>query len=669
MRDLLVAAVQISKTYRMGTRHVHALRDVSLEIRAGEFVSIVGPSGSGKSTLLSIAGLLDRPTAGQYFFGGVDVSRLAHDSCALIRSRKIGVVFQNFSLLNRNTALENAELPLVYAGVPKSDRALRATAALRQVGLGERGDHWPSQLSGGEQQRVAIARALANDPALILADEPTGALDSANGSEVMAQFRALNENGRTIVIVTHDREVARWAKRVITMQDGRIVADSACSERRRPHPIHGLVNVTEVGQRFASTGGTHIRRQDVVRIAVRAAGANVFRTVLAMLGIVIGAAAVIAMTAIGSGAQEQVSDRIRSLGTNVLLVSPGSSKRDGVRSAVGALHTLTDADASYVAEHVPGVIVAAPMVSGPGQLVYGNRNWSTVVGGITHDYLIARDWSVQAGRSFVEDEVASAAKVVLLGATAARRLFEEENPLDKLIRIGNVPFMVIGILAEKGQAAAAGRDQDDLALIPISTAKLRVIGGRSKVDRRAVELIMVKAQSELALPSVIAEVRAVLRQLHKLHDEAEDDFLIREPSAVMEAQAAATRTLTILLGAIASVSLLVGGIGIMNVMLVSVAERTREIGLRQALGARRRDIRSQFLTEAVLLCLLGGIAGIVFGVVAAVLIARVAGWAILLNPTVIALGFAFSAGVGLFFGLYPACRAAKLNLVDAVRSE
>jgi putative ABC transport system ATP-binding protein len=242
MRDVLVAAVQISRIYRMGTRHVHALRDVSFEIRAGEFVSIVGPSGSGKSTLLSIAGLLDRPTAGQYFFGGVDVSRLSHESCALIRSRKIGFVFQNFSLLNRNTALENVELPLVYAGVPKSDRALRATAALRQVGLNERGDHWPSQLSGGEQQRVAIARALANDPALILADEPTGALDSANGSEVMAQFRALNENGRTIVIVTHNREVAGWAKRIITMQDGRIVADSACTERRRPHTIHGLVS-------------------------------------------------------------------------------------------------------------------------------------------------------------------------------------------------------------------------------------------------------------------------------------------------------------------------------------------------------------------------------------------------------------------------------------------
>jgi putative ABC transport system permease protein len=406
-----------------------------------------------------------------------------------------------------------------------------------------------------------------------------------------------------------------------------------------------------------------------VRIAVRAVGANMFRSALAMLGIVIGVGTVIAMTAVGSGAQKQVSDSIRSLGTNVLLVSPGSSRRDGVRSAVGSLHTLTDADASYVAEHVPGVIVAAPMVSGPGQLVYGNRNWSTTVGGITPDYLIARDWPVQAGRSIAEHEVASAAKVVLLGAMAARRLFGDEDPLDKLIRIGHVPFMVIGILAEKGQAAAAGRDQDDLALIPITTAKLRVLGGRSKVDRRAVELIMVKAQSEPALPSVMAEVRTVLRQLHRLPNEAEDDFLIREASAVMEAQAAATRTLTILLGAIASVSLVVGGIGIMNIMLVSVAERTREIGLRQALGARRRDIRSQFLTEAVLLCLVGGAVGTVFGVAAALIITRLAGWAILLNPSVIALGFAFSAAIGLFFGLYPACRAAKLNLVDAMRTE
>jgi len=416
-------------------------------------------------------------------------------------------------------------------------------------------------------------------------------------------------------------------------------------------------------------GGRHIRARDIVRIAVGAVGTNGFRSALAMLGIVIGVAAVIAMSAIGSGAQNQVSDRIRSLGTNVLLVSPGSSRRDGVRSAVGSLHTLTEEDANYLAEHIPGVLVAASMLSGPGHLVYGNRNWSTVVGGITPEYLIARDWSVQVGRSFVQDEAASAAKVVLLGATAARRLFEDEEPLDRSIRIGNVPFIVIGVLAEKGQAAASGRDQDDVALIPISTAKLRVLGGRSKVDRRAVELIMVKAESELALPSVRAEVRAALRQLHQLTDEAEDDFLIREPSAVMEAQAAATRTLTILLGAIAAVSLVVGGIGIMNIMVVSVTERTREIGLRQAVGARRRDIRNQFLAEAVLLCLVGGAAGIAFGVAVAVLIATLAGWVILLNPSVIALGFAFSGAVGLFFGLYPACRAAKLNLVDAVRFE
>jgi putative ABC transport system ATP-binding protein len=242
MRDLLIAAVEISKTYPMGIRHVHALRDVSLEICAGEFISIVGPSGSGKSTLMSIAGLLDRPTAGSYFFGGVNISCLTHDRCALIRSQRIGFVFQNFSLLCRSTALENVEMPLVYAGVPSTERTLRAKAALGRVGLGDRGDHWPSQLSGGEQQRVAIARALANDPALILADEPTGALDTANGSEVINQLKALNEDGRTIVIVTHDRDVARCANRIITMQDGRIMEDSACSKRGRAPHLHELVS-------------------------------------------------------------------------------------------------------------------------------------------------------------------------------------------------------------------------------------------------------------------------------------------------------------------------------------------------------------------------------------------------------------------------------------------
>jgi putative ABC transport system permease protein len=406
-----------------------------------------------------------------------------------------------------------------------------------------------------------------------------------------------------------------------------------------------------------------------LRIAVRTLKANALRSALAMLGIVIGVAAVIAMAAIGNGAQKQVSDRIRSLGTNVALVSPGSTKNEGVRSGAGSRLSLSEDDAQAIAIQLPHVIVAAPALVGSGHLVRGNQNWSTLITGVTADYLIARDWLVEKGRGFSHEEVGNAAKVVLLGGTAAKRLFDDEEPTGGTVRIGTVPFIVVGVLAEKGQAPASGRDQDDVAFIPISTAKLRVLGGRGPTSRQAVDLILVKATSEEVLPAVMDDIKSLLRQLHRLPPHAEDDFQVREPSAAMEAQAAATRTLTILLGAIASVSLIVGGIGIMNIMLVSVTERTREIGLRQALGARRRDIRDQFLAEVILLCFLGGLVGVLMGIGSAHVIAEVAGWPIFLSWPVVAVGFLFAGAVGVFFGLYPARKAARLNIVDALRYE
>jgi putative ABC transport system permease protein len=406
-----------------------------------------------------------------------------------------------------------------------------------------------------------------------------------------------------------------------------------------------------------------------LRIAVRTLQASALRSALAMLGIVIGVAAVIAMAAVGYGAQKQVSDRIRSLGTNVALVSPGSTKTEGVRSGAGSRLSLSEDDARAIAAQLPHVIVAAPALVGSGHLVRGNQNWATLTTGITPDYLIARDWLVAKGRGFSPEEIGNASKVVLLGGTTAKRLFNEEDPIGSTIRIGAVPFLVVGVLAEKGQTAAAGRDQDDVAFIPISTAKLRVLGGRGPASRQTVDLVLVKATSEDALPSVMEDIRSLLRQLHRISPHAEDDFQVREPSAAMEAQAAATRTLTFLLGAIASVSLIVGGIGIMNIMLVSVTERTREIGLRQALGARRSDIRNQFLAEVGLLCLLGGVIGVLLGMGSAHFIAEVAGWPIFLSWSAILIGLFFAGVVGVFFGLYPAQKAARLNIVDALRYE
>jgi putative ABC transport system permease protein len=408
---------------------------------------------------------------------------------------------------------------------------------------------------------------------------------------------------------------------------------------------------------------------ECLRSAVRALRANLLRSALTMLGIVIGVAAVIAMVAVGSGAQTRVADQIRSLGANLLLVQPGSSREGAVRLGAGSRQNLTEEDAAAIAAEVPWVLAAAPTVAGNAHLVHGNLNWSTLVGGVTPDYLIARDWKVAKGRVFTSEEVDSAAKVVALGTTVARELFPDEEPLGQLVRIASVPFTVIGVLGEKGQAAASGRDQDDVALIPLSAAKLRVLGARSQVSRRAVDFIMVKASSTEAMGPVQEQIEQLLRQRHRLAPAAEDDFQVREPAAAMEAQAQAARSLTLFLAAVASVSLVVGGISIMNIMLVSVTERTREIGLRQALGARRRDVRNQFLIEAVALCLLGGLAGVVLGIGAAVAISELLGWPISVSVLAVLVAFGFAAAVGVFFGFYPAHKASRLDPIEALRFE
>jgi putative ABC transport system permease protein len=408
---------------------------------------------------------------------------------------------------------------------------------------------------------------------------------------------------------------------------------------------------------------------ECMRSAMRALRANLLRSALTMLGIVIGVAAVIAMVAVGSGAQTQVADQIRSLGANLLLVQPGSSRQGAVRLGAGSRQSLTEDDAAAIAAEIPGVLTAAPTVSGNAHLVHGNLNWSTLVGGITPDYLVARDWSLAKGRSFTAEEIESAAKVVLLGTTVAEQLFRDEEALGQTVRIANVPFTVIGVLGEKGQASASGRDQDDVALVPLTAAQLRVLGARSQVSRRAVDFVMVKAASTEAMAPVQQQIEQLLRQRHDIPPDAEDDFQVREPAAAMEAQAQAARSLTLFLAAVASVSLVVGGISIMNIMLVSVTERTREIGLRQALGARRRDVRNQFLIEALMLCLLGGVAGIASGIGAAVAIAELVGWPIFVSPLSIVIAFGFAGAVGVFFGFYPALQASRLDPIEALRFE
>jgi putative ABC transport system permease protein len=391
------------------------------------------------------------------------------------------------------------------------------------------------------------------------------------------------------------------------------------------------------------------------------------RSALTALGVVVGVGSVITMVAVGSGAHVQVTEMIRTLGANLLAISPGALSSGGAQLAPGTRANLTEDDADAIRAEVSDIEVAAPVISRTAQVLAGNRNWSTTVAGVNTDYLVAREWRIAEGRTFSADEVESGLKVAIVGATIAEKLFDDALPPGSALRIGNVPFSVIGVLEKKGQNAI-GRNQDDVVFIPLSTAQRRVLGGM-EASRRALDFILLKVASPSAMPDAERDAKLLLRQRHRLRGDAPDDFSINNPTEVLNAREGATSTLRLLLAAVASTSLVVGGISIMNIMLVSVTERTREIGLRMAVGARRRDIRNQFLIEATTLALVGGVVGALLGGAAAAVIARYAQWPVLISPELILLAFGFAGGVGVSFGFYPALRASRLDPIVALRSE
>ncbi|HVM32838.1 MAG TPA: ABC transporter permease [bacterium] len=658
----IIEIKNLHKVYTMGDSEVRALNGVSLTIEPGEFVAIMGASGSGKSTMLQILGLLDSPTSGSYKLMGREVSTLGEDQLASIRSQTLGFIFQMFNLLPRTSSLEQVALPLLYAdprqphGDPKK--------LLKMVGLEKRLGHKPNELSGGQQQRVAIARALTNQPKLILADEPTGNLDSKSSEDIIGFLGQMNSQGITVVLVTHEPDIAAHARRIITMRDGNVLSDVKNPKSKIPAPKR--VVAPELKEKSADHTRVNFQQgKEYFKQAIRALMANKVRSALSVLGILIGVAAVIAMLAVGTGAQKSLEQQLSSLGTNLLTLMPGSLQVGGVQQGVGGTSRITLKDAAALAS-VPMVKRVAPEANGHVQVTYEDKNWSTSLTGTTPNYAQMKAAVPLYGRFITNDDVKKRNRVCLLGLTVIKNLFgDNANPVGQWVKINRVSFQVVGVLPIKGSNGF--QDRDDTIVVPVTTAMYRLFG---KQYVNLVDIEADNAQDTGTVQTAVVDFMVALKHITgTAQNPASNAFQVRNMADIQATLSASTQIMTILLSSIAAISLLVGGIGIMNIMLVSVTERTREIGLRKAIGARRVDILSQFLIESVAVSLMGGLIGILLGWIVTVLISSLAGWNTIVSPFSVFLASGFSFAVGLVFGIWPAYKASRLSPILALRYE
>ncbi len=669
----MIKIINAVKTYDRGETAVHALGGVSLTIAEGEFTAIMGPSGSGKSTLLHILGLLDVSDSGEYRLFGHEIHNLSDDALAGLRNSSIGFVFQHFNLLPRTTAIENVLLPVLYAHHrPNTESGKKI---LSEIGLGDRITHKPNELSGGQQQRVAIARSLINHPRLILADEPTGNLDSKSAVEIMEIITGLNRAGLTIVMVTHEADIARYARRVIHMRDGLIQKDEPNPEKPIDITVRPILNFNTPStdknnqsrinnDRSAANDGWWAKAAGLVanlKQAWRALKANKVRSALSMLGILIGVTAVIAMLAIGQGATKSIEEQLSSLGSNLLMMRPGPPRHKGISMSDGMITRFTHEDVDDIAREIAVVKNVAGVVYGRGQVTFGGNNWNTRIIGVEPVYAQMHAAVPVVGRFFNEDEVKSKARVAVIGMTVVRELFGNENPLGEYIKINKVNFQIIGILPEKG--ATQFWNRDDNITIPVTTAMARLLGIKYL---SSIELEIVGPEH---LEEAQDKIRDLIIRTHRLPPSRHNSFNIRNLAEIQDMMTETSRVMTWLLSAIAAVSMLVGGIGIMNIMLVSVTERTREIGVRKAVGAKRSDILTQFLTEALVISITGGLLGIALGWLISMAVSNLAGWASIVTAFSIIIAVTFSATIGIVFGLWPARKASLLNPIDALRYE
>lgn len=655
--DVLLELKDVKRSFQSGDLLVEILHGINLTVRQGEMLAIIGPSGSGKSTLMNIIGCLDTPSSGSYKVKGQDTLNMEPDDLASLRRDFFGFIFQRYHLLSHLNARENVEVPAVYSGVRKSRRDQRADELLTSLGLGERVEYKPSQLSGGQQQRVSIARALMNGGQIILADEPTGALDTKSGQDVMRTLQELNAKGHTIIIVTHDPRIAACARRVVAIEDGQIKSDTINEEVADPFKLQDQGQTDKpvtINNQWARSFSSHIDRfKEAFIMAYRAMLSNRMRTLLTMLGIIIGIMAVVSVVALARGASEKIISNIASMGTNTITVYPGAKMGD-VHS--GRVRSLTPRDLDAL-QGQPFVDSVTASVQTNAVIRRGSKETNASLYGMSYDLFRVYGLKLKTGRSITQEDIDLKAQVCVIDNNTVKDLFPTEDPIGQSIIVGNVPLRIVGVLAQQDNFILRG---DRLTLfIPYTSVMTRI------VNQSYFSSIILRIQDGFSAPVAENAIRTLLKNRH-----GREDFFMQSSDTIMKNIEAATTTFTLMISAIAVISLVVGGIGVMNIMLVSVTERTKEIGIRMAVGARQSDIMAQFLIEAVMVCLLGGLCG--------VLLSYGLGQVIMHFSPNITLSYSLdailaavvtSSAIGITFGFMPARSASRLNPIDALAHE
>ena len=646
--DNIIELKNIHKYFGSEKNRVHVLKGINLEIQKGDFVAIIGQSGSGKSTMMNIIGCLDVPTNGSYKINGVEVGKMGKDQLAELRCKTFGFIFQRYNLLSSLNATENAALPAIYLGLNADDRNARSVELLKKLDLGTKLGNKPNELSGGQQQRVSIARALMNGGEIILADEPTGALDSKSGEMVMEIIKNLHKQGHTVILVTHDSHIAEQASRIIEIKDGEIVSDI-----RKADDFYELKDKVKNIKR-SKLDAFKYSFQESLKMSVHAILANKMRSLLTMLGIIIGIASVVSVVALGNASQAKILEKISSMGTNTIDIMPGTGFGD-MRS--GKVKTLKVSDSDYLAKQ-SFIDSSTPSVSASGTLVYENYSLTAQLSGVGASFFDVKGRKIAQGRIFTQDEVNNIASVVVIDNNTLKEMFSDTpNPIGKIIIFNKKPLKVIGVTEEDNNP---GPMSDSMNIwVPYTTAMYKINGSTD------INSITVKISDRVNSQVAESSIEHILTSLH-----GKKDFFMRNSDSIKQTIESTTNTMKLLIASIAVISLIVGGIGVMNIMLVSVTERTKEIGIRMAIGAKQADILQQFLIEAILICLVGGFMGVTLSMLIGFGFNTFSeNFGMIFSTASIVLALVCSTAIGIIFGYMPAKNASNLNPIDALASE